>query len=440
MKKSLVYVALLVLSSSMIYELMAHPTIAQATGDSNITAVENNVVAIETNPVHTQPKMMLAPTVASSANWAHGWTLAQHTTSTDLHNSHLSSITETSTIETSTRSILSTNTAPIVLASASTPSITDPSSSTNGNKNSTINANEKSNIATNNDAGSKVKVNDQVALGDIASYHFPNQHDMSFVGPEATQQLLDKEDTGDLITGQIVGSLLDRQDNAWVILMYTEDGHIFDYDHQQIDAQRMLETYQQASQQQNEHRSDSSKLHVLGWGKEPSYKVASHTLTWYLKLKKSAGDDVVNDEARILTRTGYISAIMVTDEQRFKQDDATFEHDVLPNIDINSGSTYSDYHSDTDKDSKLTLEGLILTGAGTQSAKTYGTFLIVNKLWFIVVPIIGLFYWNHRNRSRREQEHAKELEAILYADHQINELPMRRRPAPPVDQTDSDQK
>ncbi len=425
MKKSLVYVALFVLSSSMIYEMLAHPAIARAAGEYKTASIVDPTAVINIDHLNSDPKVTTSYRAALYADSAYRMALAKQSASTDLHNSQLSFM-----IKANVPSTVQASTASIVMASASAAS--DPSSP--------VNSNEGGTEAANNEASSEVKVTDRVALGDIASYHFPGKHNMSFVGPEATQELLNKEETGDLITGQILGSLLDRHDHAWVILMYTEDGHIFDYDHQQIDAKRILATYQNEFQQQNDHRSDAPKLQVLGWGKEPVYDTARHTLTWYMKLKNSTEDDVVNYNARILTRTGYLSAIMITDDQDFKQDSATFERDVLPNIDINPGSAYSAYDGDTDKDSKLTLEGLILTGAGTHSAKKYGTFSIVNKLWFVVVPIIGLFYWNHRNRSRREREHAKELEAILYADHQSNELPVRRRPAPPADQTDSDQK
>ncbi len=267
-------------------------------------------------------------------------------------------------------------------------------------------------------------------LGQIATYHFSSDHEMNLLSPSVTQEMLKNKDTSDLITGELLGSLIDRKDHAWVVLMYTETGHIFDYDHNQIDSKRILSNYENNVRQENERYPNDPKIQVAGWGKEPNYNPSTRTLSWELKIKEGAGDDVVNDQARILTRTGYISAILVTDDADFSQDHRVFEKDVLPNIHINPGSTYTDYDGDVDKDSKLTLEGLILTGAGTAAAKTYGTFSIMNKLWFIVVPILALFYWNHRNRSRREREHAQELEAVMYADHQSNELPMRRRPSP----------
>ncbi len=404
MKKSLVYAALLVVSSSMI-GWIAYPIVAHAMVDQAGVAIENG-------------RALILKQIAVSSDHNHDSNQivsAEYAARTDLHNSQMSLRTDTKLA-----SVKQTSTPNLVLASALTP---------------TMNS-----LSANHDKSSAVEVTDQIALGDIASFHFPSNHQMSFVEPKATQELLQKQYTGDLITGQILGSLLDRQDNAWIILMYTEDGHILDYDHDQIDAQRILNNYQNNLQQQNANNKEAPNLQVLGWGEEPSYNATTHTLTWYLKLKESTKDNLVNYNARMLTRTGYLSAILVSSDATFQQDRTAFQQDVLPNIDIHQQSAYSAYDEQTDKDSKLTLEGLILIGAGTQAAKQYGTFSIVNKLWFIVVPIAGLIYWNHRNRSRREQEHAKELEAIMYADHQSNELPMRRRPVVSPDQTDSDSK
>ncbi|MEW4370390.1 DUF2167 domain-containing protein [Paenibacillus kandeliae] len=240
-------------------------------------------------------------------------------------------------------------------------------------------------------------------------------------------------DTGDLLNGSMLGMINIPKTDSWIILQYVESGHILDNDYNQIDSQELLSTYRRNVDEQNKKVSADEQLQVVGWGQMPMYQHVTHTLSWYLMMVSGPSDNTVNYNARILTRTGYISALLITTRDHYSYDTHMLNQSILPYMHINPAATYDSYVPNQDHVSTMTLQGLIASGAGIGAAHRYSFYFFVKKLWYIVALIAVGIYLYQRNRAKREREHEEMIEEIQSRDYQQNELPVRRpKPEPPL--------
>lgn len=270
-----------------------------------------------------------------------------------------------------------------------------------------------------------------VQLDNIASLKL-NQN-LEYMGGKDAAAFTKFFDTGDLLNGSMLGMINIPKTDSWVILQYVESGHILDNDYDQIDSQELLSTYRRNVDEQNKKSSADEQLQVVGWGQMPMYQSGTRTLSWDLMMASDPSDDVFNYNARILTRTGYISALLITTKDHYPYDTHMLNQYILPYMHMNPGSTYDSYVPNQDHVSKMTLQGLIESGAGIGAAHRYSFYFFVKKLWYIVALIAVGIYLYQRNRAKREREHEQMIEEIQSRDYQQNELPVRRpKPAPPM--------
>lgn len=215
---------------------------------------------------------------------------------------------------------------------------------------------------------------------------------------------LDEDDTIAFIEGfqdlpsySEIGYVEPADENAFwsVFFEYDETGHIEDEEKSDIDAKALLKSYQDGQTAANKELPEYNHLFVDGWFQEPAYDESLRSLTWALLLHDIDGDPLINYNVRVLTRVGYISAILVSDPANLAADRSTFEREILPNLTVTAGNTYADFDPSKDKKSSIGLTGLILGGAGAAVAKKTGLIalitLIVKKFWFIVIiPFLWL--------------------------------------------------
>ncbi|WP_334074078.1 DUF2167 domain-containing protein [Paenibacillus sp. A14] len=243
----------------------------------------------------------------------------------------------------------------------------------------------------------------QVRLTDIAELTLPQDY-----------FFLDKDDTiafiksfHDLPSYNEIGYVEPADENAvWsVYFEYAESGHIEDNEKSDIDADELLKSYERGQEEANKKLPESNQLFVDGWFKEPAYDESVRSLTWALLLHNNNGEKIINYNVRILTRVGYISAILVSTPENLEADRNTFEQELLPHLSVTSGNTYADFDSSTDKKSALGLTGLILGGAGIVTAKRTGLLAIIalfaKKLWFI---ILAPFLWIGKLFKRKNKK------------------------------------
>lgn len=250
----------------------------------------------------------------------------------------------------------------------------------------------------------------QVQLTDIAELQLPPNYffldkDNTIAYINSIQSIPTYEEIGYVEPGD--------ENSMWgVYFEYTESGHIEDKEKSDIDADELLKSYKEGQEAANEELPEVSQLFVEGWFKEPAYDESLRSLTWALLLHDSNGEKLINYNIRILTRVGYISAILVSTPDTLDADRQQFEQELLPYLTVTSGNTYADFDPKTDKKSALGLTGLILGGAGLVAAKRTGLLailtLVLKKAWFVlVIPFLWIGkLFKRKNKNAPQQADA----------------------------------
>lgn len=227
---------------------------------------------------------------------------------------------------------------------------------------------------------------------------------------------LDAEDSATFITeiggipsGTEIGTLFPmNEEEGWVVyLEYDEIGHINDDEKEDIDADALLKSYKQGTENANEQLAEEDHLFVDGWDVAPHYDENIHSLSWSLLIHDFNKEELINYNATILTRLGYISAVLVTDPANRDNDRLTLENKILPAIKATEGQRYEDFNASTDKISENGLKALIIGGAGLLAVKKAGLIglilIFLKKFWFIVIAPIA-FLWKRIRGRKREDE------------------------------------
>ncbi|WP_127585702.1 DUF2167 domain-containing protein [Paenibacillus koleovorans] len=233
-----------------------------------------------------------------------------------------------------------------------------------------------------------------------------------FLNGEDTKTIM--KSFGDIPFGNEIGSVypVDSNQNWALYLEYTESGHIKDDEKAKIDANALLDSYRKGTEKQNARLSADRQLEITGWDVKPFYDESLHSLAWSLAAReKQSGVELVNYDERILTRTGYISAILVTDPANRSHDQQVVAREILPKITQKPGQRYEDFNSSTDKVSQYGLTALILGGAGLAVAKKAGLLAVIlllfKKFWIVVLAIFGGGWkWLKGRLARKKAEAA----------------------------------
>lgn len=248
-----------------------------------------------------------------------------------------------------------------------------------------------------------------VKISDIAELTLPQGY--YFLDEDNTIAFIEGYD--DLPSYREIGYVEPEDENAmWsVYFEYDETGHIEDNEKSDIDSDELLKSYERGQTEANKELPEYNHLFVDGWFQEPAYNESLRSLTWALLLHDIDGEPLINYNVRVLTRVGYISAILVSDPDHLAADRSTFEQEILPYLTVTPGNTYMDFDPSTDEVSSMGLTGLILGGAGLAVAKKSGIIaiiaLIVKKFWFIVlVPFlwIGKLFKRKGKQAESTQE------------------------------------
>lgn len=79
-------------------------------------------------------------------------------------------------------------------------------------------------------------------------------------------------------------------------------------------------------------------MYVTGWDVEPFYNEATHNLTWSMLAEDGNKEKLINYNVRLLTRQGYISAILVSDPAHLDVDKKFLNENILPKLTVNQVS------------------------------------------------------------------------------------------------------
>ncbi len=283
-----------------------------------------------------------------------------------------------------------------------------------------------------------------VSLDGKATLEVPESH--SYLDKANTQRSILNSDGKP--NGNEIGSLTSNSEfGSWyVVFEYVKTGHIHD-DDQNLSAEELLSSYIRGTEEDNRELEPEYRTYITGWEIEPAYDKTKHQLVYSLGFKNAYQQAMVNYNVKLLTREGYITAILVTDTANFQQSRQAFEETVLNQLSINTGYTYEEYNASTDKTSTIGLNSLLMGGIGYTASQKFSALLLLQKGWaLILVVVLGLIGWirykikssngDEEKLSPTERTYLQEADEQQYADQ--NELSYYRQSTHPsnVDKSD----
>lgn len=201
----------------------------------------------------------------------------------------------------------------------------------------------------------------KVTLGNnLATFNLPKGY--VFLGAERTKKLVEQRGGN---SKDVIGLIEPVAEDAKfaILLEYEETGYIKDDDAGKIDAKKILESYQEGTEAQNDERKERGEpaLHVTGWEQEPAYNPQGHVVVWSLQGENDKKEKFVNYNTRVLSRHGVLSVNLICDNPELPTAKPKSQ-ELVKQIAFAQGERYEDYQSG-DKVSTLGLVGLIAGGA-----------------------------------------------------------------------------
>lgn len=198
-----------------------------------------------------------------------------------------------------------------------------------------------------------------------------------------TLQFLDAPNTADFLKAN--GNLSDiasytlvnndGQANWFAIFRYVDEGYV--KDDEKIDPDALLKSLQENNLINNEQKREQSlpTLTLLGWYFPPRYDPESKRLEWGTKLQDDATKEIaVNVTTKILGRSGYTTAILVSSPESLETDLRDFKN-AIKSFEYVSGEQYREW-KEGDKVAAYGLGALVLGGAAAVATKKGGLKLL----------------------------------------------------------------
>lgn len=162
--------------------------------------------------------------------------------------------------------------------------------------------------------------------------------------------------------------------NWFGILSFALEGYV--KDDETIDAAALLESLKKNNVLGNEERKKQGypTMELEGWALAPRYDQTNKRLEWGTLLRSQDNTQVVNVSTRILGRSGYTSAILVTSVDALDADLKDFKT-ALKDFDYLQGEKYSEWR-EGDKVAAYGLGALVLGGAAAAVASKGGFKII----------------------------------------------------------------
>jgi uncharacterized membrane-anchored protein len=155
---------------------------------------------------------------------------------------------------------------------------------------------------------------------------------------------------------------------AWfAVFSFDPSGYV--KDDEKIDPDALLKSLKENDDASNEERQrlGMAKIYTDGWEVPPHYDNQTKRLEWGMRLRNDAGHTNVNYTSRLLSRSGVMSATLVTGTSSLAADSASFKS-ALEQFSYAPGEQYSEFKQG-DKLAAYGLGALILGGAAAVATK-----------------------------------------------------------------------
>ena len=201
---------------------------------------------------------------------------------------------------------------------------------------------------------------------------------------------------GDDMLGLIMPT--SEQENWFIDVSFEKSGFIKDDDAKEWNADELLTSLKEGTEQANEARKARGipEFEVLGWVEKPTYEAGQHRLVWSANTQdKGAPKDAeqgVNYNTYALGREGYISMNLVTGMNTVEQE-KPIAKELLGALEFNSGKRYEEFDANTDKIAEYGLAALV----GGVAVKKLGFFALIAAFFaksfkLIGLALVGAFY------------------------------------------------
>jgi uncharacterized membrane-anchored protein len=170
---------------------------------------------------------------------------------------------------------------------------------------------------------------------------------------------------------------VEEKANWFVVMQYEDSGYIKDDDAKDWNADDLLKSLKEGTEQSNADRRARGipEMEVVGWVEKPHYDAAAHQLVWSVSSKDKGAPDTsdkgINYNTYALGREGYVTMNLVTDLQAIEAQKPIAKN-LLAALEFNGGKRYTDFDASTDKVAAYGLAALV---AGV-AAKKIGLFAL----------------------------------------------------------------
>ena len=200
--------------------------------------------------------------------------------------------------------------------------------------------------------------------------------------------------------------LLAPESLGWFsVFSFDAEGYV--KDNEKIDADDLLKSLKSSDEASNEQRKKlgMETLYTDGWQVLPHYNTEAKRLEWGLRLKTGSGETSINYTARLLGRTGVMSATLVSSPEDLAADTKEFQA-ALTSFDYNSGEKYAEF-KEGDKIAEYGLAALVLGGAAAVATKKgfWGAliaFIVAAKklaIGAVIAAFVGIKAFFSRKKS-----------------------------------------
>jgi len=161
------------------------------------------------------------------------------------------------------------------------------------------------------------------------------------------------------------------EDQGWFMTVrYEDSGHIKDDDAKDWNADDLLKSYKEGTEESNKEREKmgAPALEIIGWAEKPAYEAGTHRLVWAMSSREKgstdADDQGVNYNTYLLGREGYFSMNLVTGLKELPAHKPEGQA-MLAAVNFNEGQRYGDFNEKTDHLAEYGLAALVI-GVGAK--------------------------------------------------------------------------
>lgn len=168
----------------------------------------------------------------------------------------------------------------------------------------------------------------------------------------------------------------------WSVFSFSPSGYV--KDDEKIDADALLKSLRDGDAAGNEERKrlGMKAIYTDGWAVNPHYDEQTKRLEWGVRLKTDGGQLVTNYTARLLGRTGVMSAVLVSGVDTLPSDTQEFKTS-LQQFSFDSGEKYAEFKPG-DKVAEYGLAALIVGGAAAVATK--------KGFWAVIAGFFAAFW------------------------------------------------